>query len=127
MLTLSNPQHLESGEIRQVTATVQVEDATATSRIQAHYAHGFDDLCAFLADLAKHWKGWEGQKSWTSLEADLTIVARFEGFGRVVLSVELRGPDAPFAWTFSAAITTDPGAQMTQAAHDARHLFARLT
>jgi hypothetical protein len=124
-LVLSNPERMEDGELFRPTAAVQVEDAAATSRIAANYALGFDDLVEFLSDLADSWKGWEGEKSWNSLEDDLAITARFKGFGRVVLTVELKGPSSPYDWTLSASITTDPGAQMAEAAATARHLFAR--
>jgi hypothetical protein len=124
-LVLSNPEQMEDGELFRLTAAVQVEDAAATSRIAANYALGFDDLVEFLSDLADSWKGWEGEKSWSSLEDDLAITARFKGFGRVVLTVELQGPSSPYDWTLSASITTDPGAQMAEAAATARHLFAR--
>jgi hypothetical protein len=39
------------------------------------FSFDWDNLAAFFSDLAESWQGWEGEKSWESIEHDLTIVA----------------------------------------------------
>lgn len=77
-----------------------------------------------LGDLASSWKGWSGEKTWLSLEQDFGLQAVHDEYGHVRVTVTLKGPNAPPAWTVSPEITTDPGAQMTEAAETAARLLA---
>jgi hypothetical protein len=124
-LALSEPRRGESGDLWWITATIETTGLHASARVEAHYAYAFDDLVAFLDDLANNWRGWKGPKSYDSLEHDLGLVARHDGVGHVALAVTLRGPHPPYTWTVNAEIVTDPGEQMLQAAADARVAFAR--
>jgi hypothetical protein len=123
--TLSHPQRGEDGELWWVTAGIEVEGLRAATQVEPHYASGFDDLVALLDELADNWRGWDGVKSYDSLEHDLALSARHDGVGHVDLTVTLKGPHPPYAWTVSATIVTDPGEQMVQAATDARLVLAR--
>ncbi|MDX6428607.1 MAG: hypothetical protein QOE54_973 [Streptosporangiaceae bacterium] len=38
-----------------------------------------DSLDVFLAELAEDFRGWEGLRTWRSLEGDLTLSARHSG------------------------------------------------
>jgi hypothetical protein len=126
-LVLSEPTRGESGDLWWITATIDTEGLHASTRVEAHYANAFDELAAFLDDLADNWRGWEGPKSYDSLEHDLGLVARHDGVGHVVLTVTLRGPHPPYTWTVNVEIVTDPGEQMLQAAAEARVVLARTS
>jgi hypothetical protein len=123
-LVITDPIRGEQGEIWSVLVRVECQGLTAESRVSAHYASAFDDLIAFLRDLASSWKGWSGEKTWLSLEHDFGLLAVHDGYGHVRLTVTLKGPNAPPAWTVSPEITTDPGAQMSEAAEAASRLLA---
>jgi hypothetical protein len=126
LLVLENAHRGPSGELWWVTAIVEHDGITASTRVSAHYATCFDDLIAFLAALADGWQGWHGAKTWTSLEQELSISATHDGIAHVRLAVTIQGPGQPFRWSLRAQIDTDPGAQMERAADDARALLARL-
>jgi len=72
---------------------VNLEDrelAASTSRI---YLYQPDDLVAFLDELAREWKGWQGEKEWKSVEGDLALSGTADGLGVVALRVTLKsGP-----------------------------------
>jgi len=60
---------------------------------------GFDwsNLAAFFLDLADSWQGWDGEKSWHSIEHAPTIVATADP-GRHT-DVELTARDGPnYTW-----------------------------
>jgi hypothetical protein len=42
-------------------------------------------LADFLSELAGSWRGWEGERKWTSLEGDIELTATHDGRGLVAL------------------------------------------
>ncbi|MEV6816345.1 DUF6228 family protein [Micromonospora sp. NPDC051296] len=66
--------------------------------------------------------GWDGVRSWQSLERDLRIDATHDGRGHVSLRSVIRGPRGcePGAWEASVVVTLDSG-------EDMRRLVAELT
>ncbi|MFG3579031.1 DUF6228 family protein [Micromonospora chersina] len=87
------------------------------------------DLVAFLQGLADDWRGWNGERSWRSLDGKLVITARHDGKGHVSLGANLRGhPLSPVAWLARVLITVEAGEQMGSLAADLRsHLGALPT
>jgi hypothetical protein len=122
MFTLGDPQRGDDGELWSIVATLQVESLRATKRVTVHYATCMDELIAYLDDLAEHWQGWNSEKTYRSLEGDLTLNARHDGSGHVVLDVELKRSHLPNEWSAKGQIVTDPGAQMAEAAAAAAHV-----
>ena len=65
----------------------------------------------FFQDLAKNWKGWDGEKSWESLEGDLDIFASSDKLGHVTLTFRLgnanRGLDED--WVLVVKMSTEAG------------------
>jgi hypothetical protein len=68
-------------------------------------------LGEFFTDLAKHWRGWDGEKTWESLEGDLVLSASHDGLGHVKLTVELRDRfrDIEYGWLARAALLLEAG------------------
>jgi Family of unknown function (DUF6228) len=125
-LTLSGPNRGEGGELSSIVATLEVEGLRASKRINVHYATCMDELIAYLDDLAEHWQGWNSVKIYQSLEGDLTLNARHDGTGHVLLDVELKRNHPSHGWSANGQIVTDPGAQMNEAASAAHIVLARL-
>jgi hypothetical protein len=70
-------------------------------------------LADFFADLATLWQGWEGERSWTSVENDLTLTAVWDALGHVELGVIVRDGPAP-TWTARVDdIVVDAGEDMS--------------
>ena len=70
-------------------------------------------LVAFFDGLAASWRGWDGQREWTEVERDLSLVATHDGLGHVVLGVTLGttfvSPPAD-SWLVRAPLKFDAGA-----------------
>lgn len=110
------------GEIRSVVVRLRVPGLEASLRVPAHYATGFDELARFLSGLASHWRGWQGDRTYESLERDLRLTATHDGHVR--LEVQLRQTSAPDGWSATGTVHLDPGEEMTRAAQDVAALLS---
>lgn len=73
-------------------------------------------LPAFFLELDGMWRGWEGTRTWTSAGGGLTLIARHNGVGRVLIEATFRSPEvrddrwAEDAWSASAVVAIEAGA-----------------
>ena len=123
-LTLSKPERSAEGELMFIEARIESDGLSAVSNVTAHYANCFDDLVAYIEDLAQNWQGWNGQKEYQSLQRELKLSATHDGVGHVRLEVTLKGRGDIDPWRTTVIVVTDPGTQMDDAAHGASSLFA---
>ncbi len=80
-----------------------------------------ETLSGFVWHLADGWQGWDGARSWTSLDRELTIDARHDRRAHVSLDVTLRPPGRDFehtAWSARATLVLEAGEEMTRFATD---------
>ena len=61
-------------------------------------------------------------RNYESLEGDLALSARHDGYGHVVVEVVLKNQED--GWSCTGLVTTDPGEQMSEAARGARVMLA---
>src|SRR5689334_16786362 len=71
--------------------------------------HGGDFLDRFMLDLAASWRGWPGDKSWSSLEGALGLHVSMAKTGRVHIRVEMDDP-SHLKWRLIANLEIDNGA-----------------
>lgn len=76
----------------------------------------------FFRDIAAHWRGWKGIKSWGSIEGEMNIFSTSDSTGHVTLDFELPAASAPSSWTARALISVEAG-QLEQLARDATAFF----
>ncbi|MBY8881112.1 DUF6228 family protein [Actinacidiphila acidipaludis] len=72
---------------------------------------GGDGLDVFLAELAEDFRGWEGARTWRSLEGDLTLSARHSGHA-VHLTWGMHDHPPSDEWRFEATTEHAPGEDM---------------
>ncbi|MBA2948809.1 hypothetical protein H1D24_24035 [Streptomyces sp. PSKA28] len=78
-----------------------------------------DGLDVFLAALAEDFRGWAGERTWKSLEHDLTLSAEHAGHCvRLTWGLHDRLPDN--AWHFEATTEHAPGEDMRNLAAEVR-------
>jgi hypothetical protein len=65
-------------------------------------------LGVYFGELAEHWWGWTGERTWATIEGDLAFGATHDGTGHITLVVELAVGWQP-AWSCSAALELEPG------------------
>ena len=90
--------------------------------MSSHYATGFADLVLFFQRLAADWRGWEGERSYESLEKDPRLSATHDGHVRLV--VQLAQTSTPDGWSVSGVLRLEPGEEMTRVASDVAALLA---
>ena len=108
----------------QVNANL-VDEGLSASRPVAHgYGNGFRDLVVFFEEMERDWRGWDGDRTWESLEGDLRIEGR-HAHGHVELRVTLRHAVADWGrsgWSATADVTIDPGESLSQIVRDLQPL-----
>jgi hypothetical protein len=75
-------------------------------------SHGLADLFAYFAE---NWKGWEGSKSWNSLEGELSREAHSDKLGHVYMTVTLC-EGSPAHWRLRAELVLEAGMLPNRAA-----------
>ena len=110
------------GAIVSVEVCLRVPRLEARSRVDAHYAAGFDDLVAFFGQLAADWRGWDGERTYESIGHDLRLTATHDGYVR--LAVQLWQESGPQGWSAAAVISLEPGEEMTRVAEDVAALLS---
>jgi uncharacterized protein DUF6228 len=81
----------------------------------------YGQFAVFFEALADSWRGWEGERTFNSLEGEFEVAARHDGHVR--LAIRLRRVDGPSLWTVHAEVTVDPGEDIAAAARDVRTLI----
>jgi hypothetical protein len=80
------------------------------------------DLVVFFEDLARHGKGWEGEKGWCSIEGDFVLSATSDSVGHISLEVTLESGPYGEGWKVQTAITLDSG-QLEKVAGEIKRLL----
>jgi hypothetical protein len=107
------------GEFGEYTA---IAEAPGLDVSVAVVSHRDDGLSSFLESLAADWRGFEGVRTWRSLESHLSIEASADSLGHIELTVELRPDPYPTSWRVSIVIQLDSGS-LGEVAREARRFF----
>lgn len=90
------------------------------------WSGGIARLPSFFEDLATHWRGWSGTKTWDDDEGCISMSASHDGKSLVILHVEVRSLayQGPGEWAASAEVPIEPGA-LDRIASEVRALASR--
>src|SRR5215212_1777050 len=112
------------GRLDPLVVTLSSESLRASARVyNNHYADGVQGLVRFLEDLAANWRGWQGEKSWESVEGDFELACRSDGLGHVEMTVRLSSVITdPAGWRVRCELMVEAG-QLDSIAEDARRFF----
>jgi len=105
------------GSVVTLNPHLLTDGLSAQRVVDRNYASGFADLLHFFERLAKDWRGWRGERSFSSLEGDLRLVATHDG-GHVQLQVTV--VDWVEGWTSRAPVRLEPGEQLSQVVRSPR-------
>jgi hypothetical protein len=82
---------------------------TATARVDGFSADGEHTLGLFFRRLSDDGRGWEGERTWASIEGSIDLTATHDGLGHVALRVRLRSGLAVDDWAAAGVIWLDAG------------------
>jgi hypothetical protein len=106
------------GALDYVYTTLQLSALSARARVSL--VAGVDlPLSSFLEELAGHWSGWKGARTWAAYEGGLELSCTHDGLGHIALAVELREGPVPSAWLVRGEVPLEAG-QLEEVAHAAR-------
>lgn len=107
-LKLSDPKPPGSRyPVEYVRVSLREKDIAASSaKIFLYTPH---DLAGFFEDLAANWRGWEGAKSWASIEEDFALSCKSDSLGHVAMEVTLKSGLYEDDWRVKAVIYMDAG------------------
>lgn len=60
-------------------------------------------------EIAREWRGWEGEKSWACLEDELRLTAKADSTGHIELEVVMRNYCDPSNWLLKATLALEAG------------------
>ena len=103
--------------------------AATIARVDGAFANSVPTLAGFVQSLAAAWDGWDGVRTWQSIEHELTIDARHDGRGYVSLGVTLRARSPGWddtAWSARTVFVLEAGEEMRRLAADLAHLLRSL-
>jgi hypothetical protein len=83
----------------------------------------WDDMSEFFAGLARDFRGWEGERVWTSNH--LVLTATFGSGGHVHLDWTLRSGFFPGDWKCTVTTVIEAGEGMTAVAADLREFLGQ--
>lgn len=113
-LTLEHISDPDNESVWSYHATLAVPGAgTMTTVVHDHGRL----LAGYIRELADAWSGFDGTKSFASLEGQLTIDARHDGLGTVLCLIHLRQPWLP-EWDLSASFDLGASAHLDRLANE---------
>ncbi|MFI9587219.1 DUF6228 family protein [Streptomyces sp. NPDC052236] len=107
----------EDGENPVLDFIVRARGEWASVEVSARTWRG-DGLESFLAELAEDFRGWDGARTWHSLERDLTLSAEHGPEGYVHLTWGLHDRPPSGQWHFEATTVHAAGEDMRNLAAD---------
>jgi len=119
-VTLSHAQPPDADEIWSYQVAVQMPEG----HLQVLVWDSGLDLARFLRELAEAWRGFDGVKSFQSLEGQLALACQHDVKGTVECMLTLRRPGPP-EWILTVAVDFGSGAHLDRIATDAEEFVRR--
>lgn len=101
--------------------TLRSHNLLASTRVYAFMPYG--SMQQFFEDIAVNWKGWKGEKKWSSLEGELSFVCTSDDLGHVAIEVALSARLYEDGWEVRNVLYVDAG-QLTGIAAQITKFFA---
>lgn len=106
-ITLSNFVAEDSSHLSESFAVaIQSYEVRAETRASSFMA---PSLAAYFHDMADNWRGWEGEKRWSTLEGEFELSATADRVGHVRLAFFLRPANTGFHWELRGALELEAG------------------
>jgi hypothetical protein len=79
---------------------------------------------AMFTQMAAHWRGWQGEFAWESLEGELALRCAQDRTGHVAIGVVLRSGPSKADWMVEATVVAEAG-QLEETAREAGRFFGK--
>jgi hypothetical protein len=92
---------------RAYTVALAGRDLSVATTIHDVLGEGYE-FPTFWQDIASSWKGWSGEKSWSSIEGDFQLTATSDSLGHVTIRCHLSS-GAPEGWSATVWLHAEAG------------------
>ena len=102
-------------------ASLAGHNFSATVRVWAYTdPHGLDNL---FQTMATSWRGWDGEKKWSSIEGEFAISCTHDKLGHIMFDIEMKQDfGTPETWHLKVHIVVEAG-QLEAIAKEAKKFF----
>jgi hypothetical protein len=97
-------------------------DLSAVARVYSDAVCGHP--AGMFAQMAAHWKGWQGEFAWESSEGELALRCAQDRTGHVAIGVVLRSGPSEADWMVEATVMAEAG-QLEEIAQEAARFFGQ--
>ncbi len=89
--------------------TVETGGLRAATRTDGDPMGIAESIGRFFKSLGEDWRGWDGERTWSSIEGTFALNATHDGLGHVPLRVHLQQNVYEHAWQVDAVIHLEAG------------------
>ncbi len=101
--------------------TTTLESARFSGRVEVStYISGSPSR--LFEEIAREWRGWDGEKDWAALDDELRLTASSDHTGHTTLVVVMHDHDSPENWRLEAKLVLEAG-QLEDLARAVRKVF----
>jgi hypothetical protein len=97
-------------------------DLSAVARVYTGADGGHPAV--MFAQMAAHWRGWQGEFAWESLDGELALRCVQDRTGHVAIGVVLRSGPSKADWMVEATVVAEAG-QLEEIALEAARFFGQ--
>ena len=105
-ITLCEPLRSE-GWLESFVVHIQEPGLSATARVENSRAIQGPEI--FFQDIAQDWRGWDGEKTWHSLDGELDLTATSDLRGHITIRVQLQPTAGPEGWRVTSYAYAEAG------------------
>jgi Family of unknown function (DUF6228) len=122
-ITFSHPERDAKGWLCLYSVHVVMPGMSAT-KLSENPPYG-SSPAKFFGELAESWRGWNGEKKWSSMEGEYQLLAIRDSLGHITLSAILRSDPSLIApcWQASVSVMVEAG-QLERLHREAEAFFA---
>lgn len=77
---------------------VRIEEPGLNAAAQVENSRVIQGPEVFFQDIARNWRGWEGEKTWRALNDELCLAATCDSLGHITIRVQLQPTAGPHGW-----------------------------
>jgi len=121
-LVFSQVRTSADGGLISFVVGISSPDLKCSTKVDGYESSGIPTYFFELDNLISSFGGWEGVRTWSSLEGELEISSSADSLGHVTTIVKLRSGPYEFDWTVEVGLELEAG-QLDRIAKDVGNIF----
>lgn len=101
------PKRDATGWLERYRVYIETDGLTATVSVE-NPPYGTTPT-RFFGELAKNWRGWKGELTWSAMEDELRLTAVSDSTGHITITAQIHPDICPSPWLARASVEVDAG------------------